>query len=58
MRVIQEGFDLDVIKSVLDGNPQVDVVDRSGKDAHALARGRGDARELEMLLDARRKKTP
>jgi ankyrin repeat protein len=58
MRAIQDGFDLDVIKSVLDGNPQVDVVDRSGKDAYTLARDRGDAKELEMLLNATRKGVP
>ncbi|MGY2811952.1 ankyrin repeat domain-containing protein [Bradyrhizobium sp. USDA 4506] len=56
MRSIQAGLDLDAIQSILDGAPQLDAVDRNGKDAYAFIQGRGDAKELEILLDRSRGK--
>jgi hypothetical protein len=49
---------LDVIKSVLDAKPQIDAVDRTGKDAYSFTRDRGDADQVKTLLDGHRMRFP
>ncbi|MBR1281318.1 ankyrin repeat domain-containing protein [Bradyrhizobium sp. AUGA SZCCT0177] len=54
MRAIETGFDLGVIQSVLDGKPQLNVLDRDGKDAYSFIQSRDDGKELKSLLDRAR----
>lgn len=56
MRAIENGFDLDVIEAVLDGKPQLDAIDRDGKDAYSFIQSRADGKELKSLLDRPREK--
>lgn len=57
MRAIQAGFELSVIRSILDSKPQIAAVDRRGKNAYAFARDRSDADKLKTLLDIARRRS-
>jgi len=54
MRAIQAGLDLKVIQAVLSKQPQLDAVDRDGKNAYSFAQDRIDAVEVKDLLDRSR----
>jgi ankyrin repeat protein len=58
MRAIQVGFDLSVIRSVLQGRPQIEASDRDGNNAYFFAKERSDATELKALLDSSRERSP
>ena len=57
MRAIQEGFGLDAVQSILDGKPQIDAVDRTGKNACSYAHDRNDAKVLNILPCGPREKS-
>jgi hypothetical protein len=51
MRALDAGFDVTAIRSILGRKPQLEAVDRDGKDAYSVAASREDAAQLKVLLD-------